>query len=107
MKFIPVSMAACNARRLSASSTGPKAPPMVIPPKPIRANTSRDKARKDIAQAETLIEALLEDHPDDLMDAWSDLTGRGRKWKTEAMKSVRNLPKLIQEVFTSKVELNS
>ena len=72
-----------------------------------RANTSRDKARKDIAQAETLIEALLKDHPDDLMDAWSDLTGRGKKWKTEAMKSVRNLPKPIQEVLTGKVELSS
>ena len=57
-----------------------------------RATTSRDKAQKDLAQAETLIEALLEDREDDLMDAWSDLIGRGRKWKTEAMKSVRSLP---------------
>jgi hypothetical protein len=72
-----------------------------------RANTSSDKARKDIAQAETLIEALLKDHPDDLMDAWSDLTGRGRKWKIEAMKSVRNLPKPIQEALTGKVVPNS
>ena len=72
-----------------------------------RANTSSDKARKDIAQAETLIEALLKDHPDDLMDAWSDLTGRGRKWKFEAMKSVQILPKPIQEALTGKVVPNS
>ncbi len=66
-----------------------------------RAATSRDKAKKDIAQAETLIEALLEDRPDDVMDAWSDLIGRGKKWKTEAMKSVRNLPERIQSPFNA------
>jgi hypothetical protein len=52
-----------------------------------------------LAQAQTLIEALLEDRPDDLMDAWTDLIGRGRKWKTEAMKSVRNLPERVQRPF--------
>ena len=64
-----------------------------------RAATFRDKSKKDLAQAETLIEALLEDRPDDLMDAWSDLVGRGKTWKTEAMKSVRSLPERIQEPF--------
>ena len=72
-----------------------------------RAATSRDKARKDIAQAETLIDALLEDHPDDLMDAWSDLVGRGRKWKSEAMKSVRILPERIRNILTGDTEINS
>lgn len=71
-----------------------------------RAATSRDKSKKDIAQAETLIEALLEDRPDDLLDAWSDLLGRGKKWKTEAMKSVRVLPERFRDVLTGKVELN-
>lgn len=66
-----------------------------------RATPFRDKAKKDLVQAETLIEALMEDHPDDLMDAWSDLIGRGRRWKTEAMKSVRRLPERIQAPFSS------
>jgi hypothetical protein len=69
-----------------------------------RAATSRDKSKKDIAQAETLIEALLEDRPDDLLDAWSDLIGRGKKWKTEAMKSVQILPKRIRKIFTGKTD---
>ena len=66
-----------------------------------RAVTSRDKSKKDLAQAETLIKALIEDSPDDLMDAWSDLIGRGKKWKTEAMKSVRRLPEPIQGPFNA------
>jgi hypothetical protein len=67
----------------------------------VRAATSRDKTKKDLAQAETLIEALLEDRPDDLMDAWADLIGRGRKWKTEAMKSVRRLPERVQSALNA------
>jgi hypothetical protein len=66
-----------------------------------RTATSRDKAKKDLAQAETLIEVLLEDRQDDLMDAWSDLIDRGRKWKTEAMKSVRSLPDHVQGPFSA------
>jgi hypothetical protein len=58
---------------------------------------SRDKANKDLAQAETLMEALLEDPSGDLTDAWSDLISRGKKWKSEAMKSLRKLPERLQE----------
>lgn len=61
--------------------------------------SERDKEQKDLGQAQTLLEVLLEDRRDDVMDAWADLVDRGRKWKTEAMKSVRQLPKPIQERF--------
>jgi len=64
-----------------------------------RNTTARDKAQKDLAQAQTLLEVLLEDRPDDVKDAWADLVDRGRKWKSEAMKSVRRLPKPMQEPF--------
>ena len=59
----------------------------------------KDKAIKDLAQARALLEVLLEDRPDDLQDAWVDLTDRGKKWTTEAMKSVRRLPKPLQKPF--------
>ena len=72
-----------------------------------RAGISPDKSKKDVAQAETLIEALLENRPDDLFDAWSDLLERGKKWKIEAMKSVRLLPKRTRDLLTGKAEVNS
>lgn len=59
----------------------------------------RDKAKKDLAQAQALIEALLEDRPDDLADAWSSLRERGRTWKSEAMKSLRRLPEELRDPF--------
>lgn len=57
----------------------------------------QDKARKDLAQAQALLEVLLEDRPDDLKDAWADLSARGTRWKKEAMKSLRALPKSLRE----------
>lgn len=62
---------------------------------------SRDKARKDLAQAGILIEALLDDRPDDLGDAWADLAKRGEKWQTEALKSIRQLSKELAEQLGS------
>ena len=64
-----------------------------------RGSSARDKTTKDLIQAETLIEAMIEDRLDDLSDAWSDLTARGEKWRTAAMKSVRRLPEVLQEPF--------
>ncbi|MEE9159583.1 MAG: GSU2403 family nucleotidyltransferase fold protein [Gammaproteobacteria bacterium] len=64
-----------------------------------RGVAARDKAQNDLGQAQTLLEVLLEDRPDDVKDVWADLVDRGKKWKTEAMKSVRRLPKPMQEPF--------
>lgn len=62
---------------------------------------TRDKARKDLAQAGILIEALLEDRPEDLADAWDDLKERGKKWQSEALKSVRQLSTEVAERMAS------
>lgn len=40
------------------------------------------KKRKDLLQAQQLIELLLEDDPDALRSAYKDLKGRGPKWNT-------------------------
>lgn len=50
------------------------------------------KSRKDLIQAETLIEVLIEDRPDDLRDLWGELVDRGPKWRELAEASLRRLP---------------
>lgn len=40
-----------------------------------------DKARKDLMQAEALLDVLAEDRPFDLADLWDDLCDRGPKWQ--------------------------
>ena len=64
-----------------------------------RTSTDRDKSEKDLAQAQALLEVLLEDRSDDLKDAWVDLVGQGKKWITEAQKSLKRLPKSLQGPF--------
>ena len=64
-----------------------------------REKGTQAKVTKDLGQAQALLEVLLEDRPDDVEDAWTDLVDRGRKWKAEAMKSVRRFPKPMQEPF--------
>ena len=59
------------------------------------------KARKDLVQAETLIEALIEDRPDDLRDLWGELTDRGPKWRELAEASLRRLPEPQREFFAA------
>ena len=56
-----------------------------------RGSDSRDKIQKDLAQAALLLDILLEDHPQDLGDAWSELKARGKKWEGEVLKSSRLL----------------
>lgn len=53
---------------------------------------SQAKARKDIDQAAALVSALAELRPDDLADAWHELLGRGRSWRTKAAGGLRQLP---------------
>lgn len=64
-----------------------------------RSAVERDKALKDLAQAQVLLEVLVEDRPDDIKDVWEDLGARGKTWKTEAIKSVRQLPKYVGEIL--------
>lgn len=51
------------------------------------------KKRKDLLQAQQLIELLMEDDPDSLIDAHKDLSSRGPKWNKyfeSALKSLDN-----------------
>ncbi len=57
------------------------------------------KARKDLIQARTLIEALIEDRPDDLMDLWVELAARGPKWRELAEASLKRLPNELSGFF--------
>ena len=66
-----------------------------------RPTGERDKSRKDLAQARILIEALLEDRPDDVGDAWDELVTHGKNWKGEAIKSIKQLPEDLKEKLQS------
>lgn len=50
------------------------------------------KSRKDRAQAAFLIEALAEDRPDDLREAWQDARSRGPRWRERLDSSLARMP---------------
>lgn len=52
---------------------------------------SQAKARKDLAQAQALIEVLLEDRPYEVQSVWNEALGRGPKWREQLLQGVRLL----------------
>ena len=50
------------------------------------------KASKDRAQAAFLIEALAEDRPDDLVEAYSDAASRGPRWRERLAATLARMP---------------
>lgn len=50
------------------------------------------KSRKDRAQAAFLIEALAQDRPDDLQEAWQDARSRGPRWRERLDASLARMP---------------
>jgi len=52
----------------------------------------RLKAEKDRRQARFLIEALAEDRPDDLRDAYEDAKSRGPKWRERLEETLAKMP---------------
>jgi hypothetical protein len=54
------------------------------------------KARKDLLQAEILIEILSEDRPDDLSEAYQSALGSGPKWKERIAASLRRAPRVSE-----------
>lgn len=50
------------------------------------------KARKDLLQAELLIEILSEDRPADLADAYTDAVSRGPRWREHIERSLARSP---------------
>ncbi|MCK6452896.1 MAG: hypothetical protein L6R19_18920 [Alphaproteobacteria bacterium] len=53
-----------------------------------RAVASTAKARKDLAQAEALIDVLARRRPHELRDAWDEARSRGRKWREHLAKGL-------------------
>ena len=67
-----------------------------------RPNASgRDKARKDLAQADILCRVLVRDRPDDLIDAWNEFLDRGPAWRAAVAQSWKMLPDKVKEVLPS------
>lgn len=62
-----------------------------------RTIAGRDKAAKDLAQAEALLSVLTEDRPDDVADAWSDLLARGPAWRRAALASRSRLSAALRD----------
>lgn len=52
---------------------------LIIARQPERENQKRSK---DLMQAESLLAILVEQRPYELRDAWTEASGRGKKWKT-------------------------
>ena len=57
-----------------------------------RAGQDRLKSRKDMAQSALLIEALAEDRPDELREAYGDAMERGPQWRTHLAATLKRMP---------------
>jgi hypothetical protein len=57
-----------------------------------RAGQDQLKSRKDRAQAALLIEALAEDRPDDLREAYGDAMERGPQWRAHIAATLKRMP---------------
>jgi hypothetical protein len=57
-----------------------------------RAGQDQLKSRKDRAQAALLIEALAEDRPDELREAYADAMDRGPQWRTHIAATLKRMP---------------
>jgi len=57
-----------------------------------RAGQDRLKSRKDMAQSALLIEALAEDRPDELREAYGDAMERGPQWRTHLAATLERMP---------------
>jgi hypothetical protein len=56
------------------------------------------KARKDLMQVELLANALAEDRPTDLAEAYADAIERGPKWKTRIERSLKRFPSIATSI---------
>ena len=57
-----------------------------------RAGPDQLKSRKDRAQAALLIEALAEDRPDELREAYADALSRGPSWQDHIAQTLKRMP---------------
>lgn len=63
-----------------------------------RQGRDRLKAEKDRRQARFLIEALAEDRPEDLAEAYRDALDRGPRWRARIGRSLRLMPDLEEKL---------
>lgn len=63
-----------------------------------RAGADRLKARKDQAQAMLLIEALAEDRPDELREAYEDALSRGPQWRALIEATLNRMPETAAQL---------
>ena len=59
------------------------------------------KSRKDLLQAELLIDILSEDRPTDLADAYSDAMSRGPRWREHIERSLARSPASKEKIDAS------
>lgn len=64
---------------------------------------SQAKSRKDLQQADILIRVLAADRPDELREAWTEVTSRGPSWRVKISRARRLLPAQTQALLTSLV----
>lgn len=57
-----------------------------------RTGPDKIKSRKDMAQAALLIEALAEDRPDELREAYADAMERGPQWRAHLGATLKRMP---------------
>jgi hypothetical protein len=63
-----------------------------------RSGPDQLKSRKDRAQAALLIEALAEDRPDELREAYEDALSRGPQWRTHIETTLKRMPETAARV---------
>ena len=56
------------------------------------------KSSKDRAQAAFLIEALAEDRPDDLREAYADAKSLGPRWRERLNESLKRMPESAEKL---------
>lgn len=66
-----------------------------------REGAFRTKANKDLAQSAALIRYFARHQPESLMDAWTDLDGRGKGWRARFGKGVDMLVRAMPEIAPS------
>jgi hypothetical protein len=63
-----------------------------------RQGAERQKARKDLLQAELLCRVLAEDRPFDLVEAYEDAMSRGPRWRERIDASLKRAPQIADTI---------
>jgi len=64
-----------------------------------RSTSFRTKANKDLRQAAALVACFARQRPDELMQAWQDMTSRGKGWASRATEGAHALTRMFPELL--------